>query len=755
MAEEPAPAVRKRARLEKKKRDSKELKEHDVFVHKCSFVETAVHGVTALAVAPSGRAFAVARSGGRIELHVDSLGWDCADQVGDGSDEDVLALAFCADLFLWVGRMSGGLELYEVKQCGLRKVCTLHLGGGAVWGLCVSPEDYGVVAAACDDGCVKIIEVDGERYNHDDGMPRDELAYVIRSCGKTAKRILCLDWCGDVIVCGDAGGGLRWLNAVTGRVMGRGVLRGAKIWCVCFAKNGREAICGDSLGRVSVWDCATHTVCEEMHIEGMNGDVLSVAGEKNADSGSGETVLLGSASGAIGGLMAAPGAGAGDPWAPLRARKVHSHDVRSLVRLEYFEAVSGPGSARCRRFLAGSMDATVSEFGLGALLKDSRVKRLRPFCGLGTQPPVQFIGRTGGILTRYHDRVDLWSLSSDNPPVLTVRLALQSLGGGIRSCAASSNQRIIAVASSSMARIFVMDPVRTDVNAELADRSGTSSARESAMYERGATVVRPLGAVYSSLLTGLAGSRDMTIFGRRRTLCLLAITACGRSLFVGDGIPFSDDSQEEKTTNLRTGRWGMKNHLGCDVDTDRLLRIAISSSRRRLFAVSDSSGHVAVFDMDANGGSSDILSPPHNVRRFNADGLTTAMAFADNNSVLAVALSAGEVALLDLLTGSTTKIHVPDWVKQPTTCISLSPDLNSIVMSGGHHCIIASTGKHQPKKPIGQSDQSCDMCHDLGWYDNLQGTFIFGSQRMALVHRPWNLVTSTLPDVIPRKVYGT
>jgi hypothetical protein len=68
------------------------------------------------------------------------------------------------------------------------------------------------------------------------------------------------------VVCGDAGGGLRWLNAVTDRLAGRGVLRKTNIWCASFAKNGREVVCCDSLGRVSVWDCANFTISEEVRV---------------------------------------------------------------------------------------------------------------------------------------------------------------------------------------------------------------------------------------------------------------------------------------------------------------------------------------------------------------------------------------------------------------------------------------------------------------------------------------------------------
>jgi hypothetical protein len=91
----------------------------------------------------------------------------------------------------------------------------------------------------------------------------------------------------------------------------------------------------------------------------MAGDTWSVAGEKNIDSSRGEVVLLGSARGAIGGLMAAAGAHPGDPWGLLRGRKVLTHDVRALIRHDARRNDSEYGLVRAQRFIAGSLDATI------------------------------------------------------------------------------------------------------------------------------------------------------------------------------------------------------------------------------------------------------------------------------------------------------------------------------------------------------------------------------------------------------------
>jgi WD40 repeat protein len=760
MPGELAVVTRKRSRPEKSIACD-ELKEHEVHVHKCGFVEWTVHGVTALASAPSGKVFAVARSGGRLELRVDELSWECSSLIGNGSEGEVSSLAFCLDSYLWVGRMNGLLQLYQVCQNGLRIACTIHIGGGAVWGLCVSPEDSDSLAVACDDGFVRIVQVDRERYGHDEAMPRDELAYIVRSCEKTAKRILCLDWCGDVVVCGDAGGGLRWLNATTGRVVGRGVLRKAKIWCASFAKNGREVVCGDSRGRVSVWDCTTFTISEEMRIEGMDGDIWSVAGEKNIVDNRSEVVLLGSASGAIGGLMAAPGARPGDPWAPLRGRKMHTHDIRALVRHNAPRCDSPSELVRTQRFIAGSLDATISEFGLGALLKDARIKRMRPFAGPGVQPAVQFDGRTGSVLARHQNRVDLWSISAERPPLLTIRLGLPSLAGEIRSCTASSNQRVIAVASADVARIFLLDRAHQDSHQVVSGHSEhpLTPTQGNSGFEARIGKVRPLGTKFAKLLSGISGSPDMAILGRRRSLCLVAITADARSLFVGFGLPFNVESMDLLPVAVKTLRWRIVEDLGCDSQTDRLIRIVISTGRRRLFAVSDSSGLVTVIDLDGPGCKAEdsVSSLPHIVARFKTGGLITAMAFADDNSRLAIAWSTNNAVFLDLSNSNITKLHIPEWVKQPTTCISISADVKSVVFSGGHHCVISSAETVEQEAQVSDNEpgESREVCHDLGWQDSLLGTCILGRQRIVLMHRPWSLVASTLPDTVPRKVYGT
>jgi hypothetical protein len=286
------------------------------------------------------------------------------------------------------------------------------------------------------------------------------------------------------------------------------------------------------------------------------------------------------------------------------------------------------------------------------------------------QPHFQFDGRTGSVLARRQDRVDLWSLSAECPPVLTGRIGLRSLAGEIRSCAASSNEKIItAGASATMARVFPLDHTDEDVGLVVSGHDmSLPPAPVKQVLESRIGKIRSLGTKFAELLSGIAGSQDKAMLGRRRSLCVVAIAADSRSLFVGCDLPF-------------------------DVE----------------------------------------------------------------HSSLVVAWSTNSLILLDLSNGGVTKLHVPEWVKQPTTCVSASSDSKPALFSGGHLWFISSFGNglQDENCSVSKKDKSAGKHHDLGWHDSLLGTCILDRQRMALMHRPWSLVASTLPDTVPRKVYGT
>jgi WD40 repeat protein len=737
-------------------------------IHKCAFIPVPAAGITALASSPDGSLAALARSGGSLEL-LSSLGptgsrWTLCSALAapplSASPADISSLAFQSlpHTSLWVARMDGTVALLPISQDGLPPVSdsasALSLGGGAVWALAPNPTDPNTVAAACDDGSVRIVEED----------PEGGGLAVVRVCGKTDARVLCVDWSRRAgIVCGDSAGGVRWVNPATGRVIGRGVLRGRRVWDLCFAKAGKEVVCGDSRGRVSVWDSATCTVSEELLVDGMNGDVLSVVSSLSVDAG--ETVLLGSASGAVGGIMAAPNAQPGDPWAPLRARRLHTHDVRALTLLgsttgtdsrnrgHHLRADAGPS------FLSGGLDATMCAFHLSTLLKDSQPSRVRPLDACGgpaAQPAVQFVARQAALVARYSDHVDVWRLfPRDRSPALLFRISVAaSLGPTICAVAVSSSIRLVAISSASSARIYSIVPA--DKKKPLRNRTLESSNDVVPFSGK----IRSALAASDPILAALVGSPDMVFAGKDPVL--IAISRDRQSIVACSGLQAPlDVEQSDDDVGVAATRWGMFEHLGCARGTNRIVRLASSPATASRFAVSDSSGLVSVIDVGDDGGE-DGQCAPVPVASHRVSSPVVAMGFSPDGSRLAITCTSGSIFVLTVQCKTLwTLRHVPAKVASLATCVSFSPSGKAIVLSGSNKCFIATVDV--PSIPVGSAShfskaavtgESSPGLHDLGRHENVIATCVLGKDRLAIVYRPWDLVSKSLPSAIPRKVFG-
>jgi WD40 repeat protein len=722
-----------------------------ISLQKCAFIPVPAAGITALASSPSGLHVALARSGGSLELLSPSgptaSRWIPSSLMPapapSASPAEISSLAFqpLPGASLWVARMDGTVSLLAISQAGLPSSVsssrTIALGGGSVWALAVHPTDPNTVAAACDDGSVRIVE---------DGPSSGGLA-VIRVCGKTDARVLCVDWTPrGGIVCGDSGGGVRWVDPASGRVVGRGVLRGRRVWSLCFAKSGKEVVCGDSRGRVSVWNSASCTVSDELTVENMDGDVMAVASTLSVAAG--ETVLVGSVSGAIGGIMAAPNARPGDPWAPLRARRLHTHDVRALARV--CSSTTVDSTKKSPTFVSGGLDATMCGFGMSTLLKDAHPTRMRPLAlsgGPSAQPTVQFVARQGAVVARHPNHVDVWRLyPHSRPPAHLFRLSLAgSLGPTISAVAVSSSLRLVAVSAAGAARLYSITPVVKDAKNRRVHHSAASPF---------AGKIRTTLAASDPILMALIGSPDMVFAGKNPVL--IAISQDRTSIVAITGLQAPTDLEDsDNDMGVAATRWGMCEHLGCARGTARLVRLVASPAVAGRFAVSDSAGLVSVIDVGDDGGEDGQCAPvpiaSHRVR-----GLVMAMGFSADGSRLVMTTSTGAMFVADLVSKQVLTLnHVPAKVACAATSLSFSPDSTSVVLSGGDTCYVVglevpcatSYEQNDVEKPAPSS-------HDLGRHENIIGSCVLGKNRLALVHRPWNLVAQSLPSMMPRKVFG-
>lgn len=716
----------------------------------CSFVEWPAYGIVALAVDPSGSQIAVARMGGRLELRDSRHGWIAVSSVPIAVPEQegisVTKLAFMGPKYLWAARMDGALELWEIVQDGLRSVCVLHLGGGALWDLCILGAR---VAVACDDGSVRVVEVDPvhspefpSRDVSQIDLPRNEFAYTIRASPKTKHRVLCLASHENIIVCGDARGGLRWLDAQSLSIMGRAVNRGVHIWCLCFAKNGQDVVCGDSSGVLTVWSSKTHALVQEVAVEGLHGDVLSIAACGGGKSD--EVLLVGCAGGTIGGVMAPANAKPGDPWIPLRAKRFHTHDIRALAHIVPSATTSTRYSSNAgAMFLSGSLDSSVCQIPISSLLKDLPPTRVRPFPGPAVQPHVQFIARNSAVLCRYPDRIDVWRVYSECSPALLLRLSLKSMEGTIRSCAASENLGIIAVSGARHARVFRVIQERTHPK----KRRRKTAIDDAAGIGPFSAKIEPVAGTENDDLSSLyANSPDMVVMGRMQ--CIAGISSDGKYLVVSG--PFSEGCSRSHV------RLSMKK-LKCADSVDRLVRVFSSPAANCRFALLNSMGILSVFDIPyAEKGNLDpVLLCSKSTR-----GKVVATAFSADGEKLAFATSAGDASVMTAKTGALANLNFPQSIARNAICLSFSPQARCLVLCTDNCCAVSvlSGSKRESYGDDVKSLKFLDKDHsvlELGKHENILGASVMGKNRLVLVQRPWKLVVSSLPPVLSRKLFGT
>lgn len=742
--------------------------------HVLSCIDWPVSGVAALAVAPDGRLLASARADGSLELrragpHAAPPACTvppppvAAGGAADAhiADSAISSLVFAGAETIVASRVDGTLEIFRVVDGHfLEATVALRLPGGALWAVAAHGR---CIAVACDDRRVRIV-----RARNDDGppFPADPAAYDVRSLPRGPSRVLCVAWAdaGATLVAGDAKGGLRWLSAATGSVLGIGRLRGdVRIWCVAVAKRGAEIVAGDSTGRVTTWDAATHVLCDEIRIEALHGDVLSLAAVAPATDGRdiGETVLVASAGGSVGAIVAPPAARAGDRWAPVRAKRLHTHDVRALAVLP---PQSGGGAAS---FVTGALDSTMCVLPVASLLReDVRPERIRPFASPSSQPHVQFIPRRNVVVARHASSVDVWRVYESESPALLFRLSLHSLGPNIRVCAVSDAMQVVVVSTPDAARVYRVEPVK---------RPGKPFAAKIEPL----SYVRAGAAVHDALV----GVSDVVFVGKQQDV--VAVAPGAKSLVVCSGLAPPRARAEQRAGPLAVLRVSMAD-LGCAADTHRLVRVVASPGKDRRFAVSDSAGRVAVVDLLAPGAEGDRAPLTEVVMAHSARGFILSMAFTADGSRLAVACSKAITVVLNVANGHMSRLRIAAQYAHTSTSLSFSLDMQSVVASGPRHCIVAKVGPLEsqlaadargaaaPADDSGaestarskvdragvfrermQRAAEAGLHHHLGHHENILATSVLGTGDLVLVQRPWDMVVPTLPRAIKRKVFGT
>lgn len=606
-------------------------------------------------------------------------------------------------------------------------------GGGAVWDIAMPrvPCSSSIsVALACDDGCVRFVAIDSAFVSHvasDSGeviaLPTDPAHYVVTSSEMTKARVLSVAWVvmnrneeqeeeekgRECIVCGDAEGGLRWIDPRTGRLYGRGKvasLRGqhAMIWTVRFTREGRNVVCGDSRGMVTVWASDTNTLVQELQIEGMKGAIwTSTVVDEGADI---ETVFFGCAGGGVGGLRS-PAVGAKDElWVPLRACHFHTHDVRGMDSFPNGVVVSG------------SFDARMCVFTSREFVEKLKIQWVLPYPSCVGQPPVQFCRKSRLLLSRRRKGIDIWSIPErDQTPLLKLRMKLRSLGSDLVACAISDDARFLSASDVDSFRLYLI----WDGDGELLDSATFGKVR-----------LLDVGDGVESLLKG---ALDMRFCGEK----LVCITRGREQVVLYENGVLQEYSLKQIGS---VGRFVER--ITCSEQG-----VAVCDSRGELF--------FAAVRQDPLKECSTLLwtkifSQSGKVRR------VTALAFSPSGAKIAIATCDMNVHFKSLAGtehGNEGRIGP---FRGVITSLSFSAREKSLVVSGESFCCITPVERQGLKKRKHDDDgegKTCSAIFTLGMRDSILGSCAMDSSRLVVIRRPWNLVQSSLPEAIPKKPFGT
>ncbi|GAB4822285.1 hypothetical protein N2152v2_009331 [Parachlorella kessleri] len=274
---------------------------------------------------------AAARETGDIELY-DATTWHCLQTFPGSSDAATTCIALVdEDGGAHCRIFSGGLDgvILEHDPETRRPAGSCDSYGGAVWQL--EPEPLGCVqqgslqrlAAACDDGCVRLFSVDV-------GVPG--VAYA-KSFPRVEGRTLAVAWhpSGTAVASAGTDGCIHiWslernrelLRITAGDTSGR---RDYCVWDLLYLPDG-TLVSADSDGAVQFWDGASGTLLRRFtqHV----ADVLRLAASPD-----GRTVFAAGVDPQMALFQLVKG-GEGPPqWTYLSSKRLHTHDVRAMCVL--------------------------------------------------------------------------------------------------------------------------------------------------------------------------------------------------------------------------------------------------------------------------------------------------------------------------------------------------------------------------------------------------------------------------------------
>lgn len=271
-----------------------------------------------------------------------------------------------------------------------------------------SPQKSSILAAACDDGSVKLFTVE---Y----GLPG---VVYSKSLPRVEGRTLAVAWhpSAEFLVSGGTDGCIHVWEVASGRevlriTVGDGTGREVCIWSLLVLPDG-SIVSGDSVGNVCFWDGRFGTLISRFDRHA--ADVLAMAASPD-----GSVVFAAGVDPQIGVFKKLKGGTSGpdsQSWAFLSAKRTHTHDVRAMCISQHGIHTQIKGGGDPTGGLGGTLFTGSNDTQLFAHSVDRFLKQHPLPVNSCPQPPLFGAGmmKWPWLLVANRNEVDIWKLAG--PP---------------------------------------------------------------------------------------------------------------------------------------------------------------------------------------------------------------------------------------------------------------------------------------------------------------------------------------------------
>uniref|UniRef100_A0A3Q3JUW6 DUF7165 domain-containing protein n=1 Tax=Monopterus albus TaxID=43700 RepID=A0A3Q3JUW6_MONAL len=329
---------------------------------------------------------ALARADGAVEIFnfADSY---FQEKVTDGRAAE--ALCWVSQRLFSAG-LNGHITEYDLEN--LRPRHTVAAYGGPIWNISSNSQGT-LLAVGCEDGTVKMFEIQQERIQFQRNLDRQK------------GRIVSLSWhSSGMLIAAGMMGMIRIFDADTGhatqrllveRGIGASKSKEVVVWCVAFLSD-HTIISGDSAGMVQIWDGFTGTLVRTHLVTKWDVLALSVSQDESslvAGTSEGTVIQFQFISSTVDQQK--------KEWVRTRTFKNHSHDVRALAHTETAVVSGGMDTQLVVRPLLDKVEKNTQE---SALRKIAFPHRSLVCCAK----------KAGQLLFQFAEHLELWRLGESD-----------------------------------------------------------------------------------------------------------------------------------------------------------------------------------------------------------------------------------------------------------------------------------------------------------------------------------------------------